>query len=223
MPNQIEDPIVETPRAVHDVASMMDALAVMQALYSAIGEALATGKNGGRGLRAAVDSYVIDQYKTNGAKTYDLNVSGCKVGTVSVTTPKTPLVDDCDAYRQWLVDNGYSRRIRVVDTDSMDDAQLEEMADLVAEHIDPDLVHERWWSEEVPAQYVARVGRMAVYRPTGEVITGLEYSDEPSGTTVRVDARKVAEALSLDGRSYLAGLIEDTMGSAVIPMEALDG
>lgn len=87
----------------------VEQLAIMQALYKVVREAVNT--NNPFNLRAQVDDELLDAYDRSGAKSFDMRVNGQKVGTASVKTTKAKTenklhINDFDAYEQWLLADG---------------------------------------------------------------------------------------------------------------------
>ena len=64
----------------------MERLAIVQALYNAVKEAVSTKSPGS--LRAEVDEQVRALYEATGAKSFDVKLDGEKVGTFSVVVTK---------------------------------------------------------------------------------------------------------------------------------------
>lgn len=98
-------------------------LALMQAVYSALGSELSTrgGKNGAPNVRTRANEYLTELYLTTGADRVSLEVNGAKVGTFSLsfTKPKDevePYVDDHRKFVEWLrtTDGGLDALTRLV-------------------------------------------------------------------------------------------------------------
>lgn len=153
----------------------MERLAIEQALYSKLGEDVST-KNPDS-LRSEADREVVENYRTMGAKSYDVHVNGQKVGTYSVRTSKERPQET-------------KRRLVVSDPYALD-AYAREHADEAMEY-----VH-------------MMMDNFAVFmlETHGVLCDGCEMVEDtisarPSeviGTTLRVDADKVADAI----RGYL--------------------
>ena len=150
-------------------------LAVAQAVYKAVSAVVST--KDGDSLRSECDRVLVDQYERTGAKSYDVPINGIKVGTYSVKVSKAKpkrkapraWVDDWDEFIDWLTHED--------EADCWLRSLIEEHGDELASEI----LHE-----------------------TGEIAPGcaaqLDYCEpaEPSrvtGTTLRVDAAAVAEAM----------------------------
>ena len=150
-------------------------LAVAQAVYKAVSGVVSTKDDDS--LRSSCDRVLVEQYERTGAKSYDVSLHDQKVGTYSVKVSKAKpkrkapraWVDDWDEFIDWLTH--------------------EEEADGWLRHLIED------YGDELALE---------ILRETGEVAPGcvaqLDYCEpaEPSrvtGTTLRVDAAAVAEAM----------------------------
>lgn len=156
----------------------MQRLACAQALYNRLGEYV--GKKAG--LRRDVDEQVLGFYEATGAKSYDVNIHGMKVGTMSVTVSKEvehTVFDkvDADAFASWL------------DTD--------EGLDAVVEYL-------RAHEEDFVRAYVADTGEI----PPGVSVRTVTEPSRVKGTVLRVQPDKVASAMRGELPTVVAGLIE---------------
>ena len=159
-------------------------LAVAQAVYKAVAEEVSTKDPDS--LRGRCDARLIEAYRSQGVKSVDLRVNGEKVGTytVSLSKPKPARrkavieVDDLDALSAFAKDNSGELR-DFMGAWGHDYAQF--CIDMYG--IVPD-------------------GCRAVVEETPAV------EEEVKGTTLRVDARKVAEALHGTLPARVLGLME---------------
>jgi hypothetical protein len=149
-------------------------LAVAQAVYKAVSGVVSTKDEDS--LRSECDRVLVEQYEQTGAKSYDVPINGIKVGTYSVKVSKAKpkrkapraWVDDWDEFIDWLTNDDGADWLRHL---------VEEHGDALA---------------------------LDILRETGEVAPGCvaqpDYCEpaEPArvtGTTLRVDADAVAEAM----------------------------
>lgn len=149
-------------------------LAIAQAVFKAVSAVVST--KDGDSLRSECDRVLVDQYERTGAKSYDVPINGVKVGTYSVKVSKPKpkrkaprvWVDDGDEFAEWLASEDGAGWLR----------------QLVEEH-----------GDEIA---------FGVFYETGEIAPGCvaqpDYCEpaEPArvtGTTLRVDADAVAEAM----------------------------
>ena len=177
---------MENPKSIGDLPPE-EQLYVKQAMFSIIANDVSTKDPDS--LRSALDATLVENYATTGYKSKDAKVNGQKVGTYSVR-----------------VGNGRPQRtesvLRVTDHAKLIDYVLysDECADERKEYLE--LMAKNF------AEYCVRT--------YGTVCDGCEmvehvYPEQPPtvlGTTLRIDAEKVGEAL----RGYLptafAGLLE---------------
>ena len=156
----------------------MQKLAIAQAIFKAVSGVVSTK---GDGLRSEVDAQVVGFYEATGAKSYDINIEGRKVGTMSVTVAKeverTVLdLQDTDAFDEWLSsDEGL---------DAVNDWLSDNLEKFVNDHFKS--------TGEVPPGVAART------------VTEPEHV---KGTTLRVDPAKVARALQGELPTAIAGLL----------------
>lgn len=164
----------------------MERLAVEQALFSRIGEDVSTKSTGS--LRNACDEQVLANYRAMGAKSYDVHVAGEKVGTYSVRVGKES-------------PEKVSKRLVVRDP-----------ATLEAYVASDECAEERGEYVRLMARNLAEF----LLETYGIVADGCEVVEEVTpaqpprvlGTTLRVDADKVASALAGSLPAVIAGLIE---------------
>ncbi|MBR3318699.1 MAG: hypothetical protein IKG21_12855 [Atopobiaceae bacterium] len=157
----------------------MQRVAAMQAVYNELGK-LVSKK--GDTLRSQVDEQVMGFYEATGAKSYDVNIDGQKVGTYSVTVSKaserTVLdLEDSDALDAWLAT----------------DAGLDAANDWLMGHI-----------EQFVSDHFKSTGEL----PDGVVARTVTEPERVKGTVLRVDARKVARAMRGELPTAVAGLLE---------------
>lgn len=171
-------------RSIRDLPPM-ERLAVEQALYQRIGEDVSTKEPGS--LRSMCDEQVLDNYRTMGAKSYDVHVGGEKVGTYSVRVGKE-------------APERVSKRLVVSDPCAFDEYVREHATEEAFEYVH--LMMDNFASFMLESY--------------GVVADGCELVDEVEparpakvlGTTLRVDADKVASALKGSLPAVVTGLIE---------------
>lgn len=167
-------------RSFEDLAPM-EQLAIKQAVFSAIGEEVST-KNPDS-LRSMLDATLLDTYRATGAKSYDVNVNGSKVGTYTVKVGKErtePMftVYDSSEFAQWLAsDEGtyYAIQFAASNGDRFLKYALDEDGTV----------------------------------PDGVGVEMVTVPPAVSGTTLRVDSKKVAKAIS---NGYLPTPISRLLG-----------
>lgn len=191
----------------------LEKLAVAQALYKAIAAAVSTKDPDS--LRGRMDAAAIKGYEATGAKGFDLRLNGRKVGTytVRVSRPvrRTDLaVTDREAFEAWCVANGIADATvewRVSVPEVLMGNQGEAIDLLMRTGV-------------LSAREVARVGDIEIMdakrrmEETGEVPDGcvpitVDEPSRPLGTTLKVDAELVAEALGDCLPAALAGLLAE--------------
>ena len=181
------------PTSIRDLP-LMEQLAIEQAVFSKLGADVST-KNPDS-LRGMADEEIVGNYRAMGAKSYDVHVNGSKVGTYSVRTSKEKpqekkkrlVIKDPYALNKFIEDN-INECVRA---DGIPYAGLyaQDMAQSFAEYV------------------------LEVY---GELPDGCEIVTETipaqlsqvTGTTLRVDADKVADAIN----GYLPTTIAGILGS----------
>ena len=163
----------------------IERLAVEQAVYNTIGADLKTGV--ADNLRGEVNGFFLDLYQHTGAVSFEVRVSGQKVGTYSFARVK-----------------GQPERevteVRVTDVEALRADESDEFLDFVSRWIESHL-------SELAIQYA---------QETGELLDGMEYVTEtipatpdsirPNGT-LRVRPEKVAAALGNALPATIAGLL----------------
>lgn len=165
---------------IWDEMTDMERLAVVQGLYKALGEKVSTKDPDS--LRSAVDGQVMGFYETTGARSYDVNVRGQKVGTMSVTmsreTTKTTYdLADWTAFEKWAsTEDGWNML--------MDFAMLD------------------------PEKFCKFATEQTGEVPHGVDVRTVEVPSAPKGTTLRIDQNKVARALGNQLEPAIAGLLE---------------
>lgn len=172
-------------RSIHDLPPM-ERLAIEQALYQRIAEDVST-KNADS-LRSACDEQIINNYRAMGAKSYDTHVNGQKVGTYSVRMSK----EKPEQVQKQLIVTNPEELNTYVQSDECKE-ELTEYINLMAQNF---------------AEYL-----LDTY---GIVAEGCEVVDEVTpaqstqviGTTLRIDADKVAKALSGYLPTVIGGLID---------------
>lgn len=162
----------------------MERLAVAQAVYKAVAEQVSTRNPGG--VRGRMDQRVLDMYEATGAKSFDVRVNGEKVGTYSVSVPKSKdprprtevVVNDASQVVAWARDNPD-------DTDAFVESHAAEFAE--------------WQLDR-----------------SGTVVDGTDVwnvapdrSETVPRTVLKVDAPKVAEALRGLPPDTIIRLLED--------------
>ena len=162
----------------------MERLAVAQAVYKAVADIVST-KNPD-GMRAQADAELMDAYTQMGVKSMDLRVEGQKVGTYSVTMAKA--VPEKQSARLDVEDHDRLVRWLKADPEALD-SLMEMYADQYAQ---------------------------ALFAASGEVPDGCDAAtvvtpaqpEHAKGTTLRVDARKVAQALKGNLPQAVSALLE---------------
>ena len=179
------------PTSIRDLP-LMEQLAIEQAVFNRLGSDVST-KNPDS-LRGMADEEIVGNYRAMGAKSYDVHVNGSKVGTYSVRTSKEKpqekkkrlVIKDPYALNKFIEDN-INECVRA---DGIPYAVLyaQDMAQNFAEYV------------------------LEVY---GELPDGCEIVTDtipaqPSqviGTTLRVDADKVADAINGYLPTTIAGIL----------------
>lgn len=155
----------------------MERLAVASAIKKRVDEAMSTKDPDS--LRGRADAEVLRMYDQTGAKSYDLKVSGEKVGTYSVRTSKPK-----------------ARKVAVVDDPDM-------VAEFAYENTDDMMRYVREHAQEVAQWFLEDSGTIA----DGAEVTEQGGGPERLGTTLRVDPAKVGEALQGRLPQAIAGLL----------------
>ena len=163
----------------------IERLAIEQAIYNAIGEDLKTGRTGN--LRGEVNEVYLDLYQRTGATGFEVRVNGQKVGTYGFNKVR--------GQKERTV-----TELRVTDPDALvawsDDDFDVWCARWVLDHI-----------EQLAREYAAETGELPDGMELVEVTTpAVPDGIRPNGT-LRVDARKVAEAMGGELPAYVVGLL----------------
>jgi len=173
------------PTSIRDLP-IMEQLAIEQALYSKLGEDVST-KNPDS-LRGMADEEIVGNYRTMGAKSYDVHVNGSKVGTYSVRVGKGA---PAKTTKNMVVLNQIKLE-QFATSDECADERAEYMA-LMA----------RNFAEWMLATY-------GIVCDGCDVVEN-EIPAQPShvlGTTLHIDADKVADAISGYLPTTLARMLE---------------
>lgn len=163
-----------------DEFTPMEQLAVVQALYKAIGDKVST-KNPDS-LRSSVDAQVKGFYKMTGAKSYDISLMGEKVGTMSVTTKdgdtKTVYdLDDWDKVEGWCqTEDGYQMLME--------------------------------YCFDNPQKFIEYVVKNTGEIPDGVNVRNVEVPGGIKDTMLRVDSSKVSHAMGNQLAPTVVGLLE---------------
>ena len=164
----------------------IERLAVEQAVYNTIGADLKTGV--ADNLRGEVNGFFLDLYQHTGAVSFEVRVSGQKVGTYSFSRIKGQPAQEVT-------------EVRVTDVEALCADESDEFLDFISRWIESHL-------PELAVQYA---------QETGELLDGMEYVTEtipatpdtirPNGT-MRIRPEKVAAALGNALPATIAGLLE---------------
>lgn len=165
--------------------SDVERLAVLQAIYNAIGADLKTGVSDN--LRGQVNGAYLDLYEQTGAKSFEVRVGGQKVGTYSFDAVKGKPA------------RTYSE-LEVTDLDALRADETTEWLEWCGRYIIDHI-------EELAVAYCAETGELLdgvelVERTVPATPDGIK-----PGGTLRVQAPKVADALGAALPSVVAGLL----------------
>ncbi len=152
---------------------------VLQALYKVIAKDVSTRDPDS--LRSRVDADVIGRYEATGAKSYDIRYGGEKVGTYSVTVKKATTSTVFDL----VDDDAFGAWLSSDEGTAAIDA-------FVSDHV-----------EEFVRYVVEQTGEIPDGVEPREVVT----PERVSGTTIRIDPKKVAGALGNSLSPAIAGLL----------------
>lgn len=156
----------------------IEQLAIVQGLYKTVAGAVSTKDPDS--LRSQVDRCVIDDYLRDGIKSRDLRVNGEKVGTYSVLVKKGAKTHD-------LAEEDHDAFVKWVGDNP-------EVCTLFALSAGPKL-----------ARFALdTTGEL----PDGYEIAEFETPETVSGTTLKVDSRKIADALGNMLPKAVAGMLE---------------
>lgn len=169
-----------------DELSIIERLAIEQAVYNAIGQDLRTGQTDN--LRGEVNGFYLDMYERTGATGFEVRVNGQKVGTYGFSKVK-----------------GQPERtvteLRVTDHNALMADDSDEFSDWLRHYL-------TYHMEELAIQYATETGELLdgmEYVTTTTPAT--PDTIRPNGT-LRVRADKVAAALGNRLPATIAGLLE---------------
>lgn len=173
------------PTSIRDLP-LMEQLAIEQALFNKLGADVSTKSHDS--LRGMADEEIVGNYRAMGAKSYDVHVNGSKVGTYSVRLSKEKPQQE-------------SKRLVVKDPYAFDAYVKEQATDETLEYVHLMMQN---FAEFMLESY-------------GVICDGCEIVEEtipaqPSqvlGTTLRVDADKVADAINGYLPTTIAGILGD--------------
>lgn len=174
------------------MTSKIEKLAVAQAIYKVVAAQVSTKDKGN--LRGQVDAEMLADYEANGNRTRDVRVNGQIVGTLSVkkSKPKPAIaaevvshaaVEDLDRFNDWLWRSEPDKLIDYIFANADDFAA--------------------WWLD--------LTGEL----PDGCEIVHITVPGEPAvpeqvtGTTLKVDEYKVADALKGELTGAVAALLTE--------------
>jgi len=172
------------PKSFYDYTPM-EQLAIKQALYKSLASDVSTKDPDS--LRSVVDDKVVEMYEATGAKSFDVRVEGVKVGTFSVTVSKE-------------VPESVTKRFAVTNITALDEWARGEDARALWE------AYMTSHDKEFARWYFDQTGEL----PDGCDLVELVTPAQPSrvkGTTIRIDPKKVADALGSGLPTALAGLL----------------
>ncbi len=191
----------------------MERLAVAQTIYKVIAAEVATLGKGGTGIRAQADKAVVDLWEQTGSKSIDIEVLGVKVGSISVKVETVPDYEDDGRpeLEEFLINHGMAKRTRVLDEQMLTRNQRDHLIALAAA-MNPMAVRDeverdkRWLKEISPTP-----DGYAVWNESGELVPGIRVQTLATGTTLRVDEKKVAPLLGRVRKTVAAitGVAED--------------
>ena len=179
------------PTSIRDLP-LVEQLAIEQAVFNKLGADVSTKSPDS--LRGMADEEIVGNYRAMGAKSYDVHVNGSKVGTYSVRTSKEKpqstskrlVIKDPYALEKFIEDNIN----QCVKAEEMPYAEL--YAQAMAQNF---------------AEYVLEVyGEL----PDGcEMVTETIPAQKPQviGTSLRIDADKVADAINGYLPTTIAGIL----------------
>lgn len=194
-------------------------LAVAQALYQAVGKAVATKDPSS--LRGRMDADAMEEYVLRGVRTRDVIVAGEKVGTYSVSVGNgKPRVVDEEAFEGWARESGFLSDVRLVDWDRLTADQRDAVVRF-AESIAPGCAVDVPMLDAGWSDAVERAGAYAV-DSDGQVVPGVEWASRMS-TSLRLNkpgdrGLTVAQALaSMPVQPTLADVLGDASAFAALP------
>ena len=192
----------------------MERLAIAQALFKAIGSVVSTKDPDS--LRGRVDAQAIANYKSTGAKSFDLMLNGAKVGSFTVRLSKAVhrvdfVAADREACLRWCVENGLAKTVTTYEASGPADGWDERQVDALELLLSTGALREM---KEVRSPDIAISDAKRHFEETGELPDGcrLEAVDEPSvpiGTLLKVDPALVAQAMGNELPNAVAGLLTE--------------
>ena len=189
-------------------------LAIAQALYKAIAEAVGTKDPGS--LRSRMDGQIIANYGETGAKNFDIMLNGMKVGTYSIRFSKAAhyhelIVKDREAFIEWCCDNGLAKVERSYSVkplnEEMTEAERQAYQLLMSTGVitAEDVVHTTNFALDDAKRSFESTGEV----PAGCEVEAIDEESEPIGTTLRVDPKSVAKAMGEDLPGAVIGLLSE--------------
>lgn len=192
----------------------MERLAIAQALFKAISSVVSTKDPDS--LRGRVDARAIENYKSTGAKSFDLTLNGTKVGSFSVRLSRAVhrvdfVVGDREACLRWCVENGLARTATTYEAVELDGGLDKSQVDALDLLLSTGALKGR---AAVASPDLAIADAKRHFEETGELPDGcaLELVDEPSvpiGTLLKVDPALVAQAMGNELSNAVAGLLAE--------------
>lgn len=129
-------------------------------------------------LRSQLDADVLEDFQTSGIKSRDVRLGDTKVGTYSIRTKKA-----------------HAKDVPVLKDISAYNAWMEENAEYAIAFA---------YSSQDFVQWVINQGEL----PDGYELNHVEIPEQATGTTLKVDVQKVAQAMGNELPSVVAGLLE---------------
>lgn len=162
--------------------SDVERFAVAQALYSKLGEFVATGGKGE--LRAELDDALRDAMDWTGANRIEIRLGGELVGELSATTQQCYVVDDFKAQRAWAEERGLVNESRYIDALSIEALPPEDYAevlDWLEEHY-PSTVVKRSEVSNMWSGHVVHRGELVFDANTGEQLDWCRFVTKVAST-----------------------------------------
>lgn len=194
--------------------SDMENLAFAHAIFKVVSEAVSTKNRDS--LRGRQDAEVIANYIETGAKSFDIRISGTKVGTYSVRLSKPVhrtnlLVRDREAYLAWCVENGFAKSETTYKVKGSMDGWGKPERDALDLLVKTGALGV---STTVDTTSFTLEDARRHFEKTGELPDGctVEVIDEPSapiGTLLKVDPVLVAQAMGNGLPQAVAGLLAE--------------
>lgn len=164
-----------------------------QAVYSLAGAMVKTKTAGN--LRAELDEAAVALWEEHGVKSKELRVGGQKVGTLSLTVESMPQVCDAEAWRAWMLGEGYAVEREEVDLGALSERELATLTAL-AKSLGPHAVRKSFVETADWHKAVAHDGRGNAVDHDGCVVPGVRWVERVKSTTVRgCKPQDVAKAL----------------------------